>query len=125
MNINIFSKSSEYDTFLKGAVIFKAGDSGDLAYAVKEGVVNILVGERVVEQVKPGGIFGEMALIDHNTRSATAVAATDCQLVPISARQFTLLVQQTPFFALEVMRLMAERLRSANECLQISPHTPA
>ncbi|HEU5100134.1 MAG TPA: Crp/Fnr family transcriptional regulator [Roseiflexaceae bacterium] len=59
----------------------------------------------------PGGIVGEMALIDDRPRSATAVAATDCRLVPIDERRFTFLVQQTPMFALAVMRVMAERLR--------------
>ncbi len=105
----------------QGSVIFREGDSGDLAYAVKEGEVEILVGSLVVERVLPGGIFGEMVFIDDKNRSASAVAATDCQLVPISVRQFTLLVQETPFFALEVMSMMASRLRRANERLHASP----
>jgi CRP-like cAMP-binding protein len=112
--MNIFSNAVEFSTFNQGSVIFTEGDPGDCAYAVKSGEVEILVNGKVVDRVLPGGIFGEMALIDQKTRSASVIAATDCQLVSISERQFYLLVQQTPFFALEVMRVMAERLRRLN-----------
>jgi CRP-like cAMP-binding protein len=56
-------------------------------------------------------MFGEMALIDREPRSATAVAETDCELVVIDKRRFWFLVQETPYFAEIVMRVMADRLR--------------
>ena len=52
-----------------------------------------------------------MALIEHAPRTATATAKTDCALVPISEKRFTFMVQQTPHFALQIMKVMAERLR--------------
>lgn len=58
-----------------------------------------------------------MALIDRNTRSATAVAKTACKLVPIDEKRFKFLVQQTPNFALQLMRIIAERLRRMDERL--------
>ena len=61
------------------------------------------------------GIFGEMALIDDSPRSATAVALTDVTLAPIKENQFLFLVQNTPFFALSVMRVLARRLRRQNK----------
>jgi CRP-like cAMP-binding protein len=64
-----------------------------------------------VEELGSGGVFGEMALIDTGTRSATAIAKTDCRLVPINERRFQFLVQQTPNFALQLMRIIADRLR--------------
>jgi CRP/FNR family transcriptional regulator, cyclic AMP receptor protein len=60
-------------------------------------------------------IFGEMALIDSEPRSATAVAITDVELVPITEKQFLFLVGQTPYFALKVMRTLAQRLRVTNK----------
>ena len=54
---------------------------------------------------------GELALIDRRPRSATAVAVTACVLAPIDEKQFQFMVQQTPFFALQVMRVLTERLR--------------
>jgi CRP-like cAMP-binding protein len=56
-----------------------------------------------------------MALIDSESRSAAAVAVTDVGLVPVSERQFLFLVNQTPYFALKVMRVLAQRLRVANK----------
>jgi CRP-like cAMP-binding protein len=55
-----------------------------------------------------------MALIDNSPRSATAIAKTDCKVVPLDQRRFQFLVQETPFFALQVMTIMATRLRHAN-----------
>ncbi len=83
-------------------------------YLVKSGEVDIIVGDHIVETVVPGDILGEMALIDREPRSATARAKTDCALLPVNQRQFTFMVQETPFFALEVMRTMSRRLRSKN-----------
>jgi CRP-like cAMP-binding protein len=56
-----------------------------------------------------------MALIEREPRTATAVARTECQVVPIDEKRFRFLVQQTPMFALEVLRVMSSRLRKANE----------
>jgi CRP-like cAMP-binding protein len=52
-----------------------------------------------------------MALIDRSPRSADAVAKTDCTLAVVTQRRFTFLVQETPFFAVDIMRVLAERLR--------------
>ena len=60
---------------------------------------------------EPGGLFGEMAVIDREPRSATAVTATDAELVAIDKRRFWFLVQETPYFAEIVMRTMAARIR--------------
>jgi CRP/FNR family cyclic AMP-dependent transcriptional regulator len=98
-----------------GQTIFLAGDAGDCMYAVLDGEVELRKGERVLETVGHGGVFGEMALIDGAPRSATAMARTDCRLVAIGQRRFLTLVQQTPFFALQLMQVLTERLRRNGE----------
>jgi CRP-like cAMP-binding protein len=55
-------------------------------------------------------VFGEMVLIDSNPRAA-AVASTACKLVPVSQKRFLFMVQQTPHFSLQIMKVIAERLR--------------
>jgi CRP-like cAMP-binding protein len=112
--IGLFRNSTDFETFAAGSVIFNEGDSGRHLYAVKEGTVDILVHGQVVASIGPGEIFGEMALIDSEPRSAKAVAKTECQLVSVDERRFAFLVQQTPQFALQVMKIMAERLRKAD-----------
>jgi CRP/FNR family cyclic AMP-dependent transcriptional regulator len=43
------------------------------------------------------------------------IVTSCCKLIPVNARRFTFLVQQTPFFAIHVMKMLAERLRAMNE----------
>jgi CRP-like cAMP-binding protein len=94
-----------------GEVIFEQGEHGDGMYIVHAGSVALKDGDRVVETVAAPALFGEMALIEHEPRSLTAVAATDAVLVELSARHFWVLVHETPYFAQLVMSVMAERLR--------------
>ena len=91
--------------------------SGAATPFIKSGQVRIQIGNRTVTELAPDTIFGEMALIDDEPRSATAVAATDVELVPVSEKQFLFLVSQTPYFALKVMRVLATRLRETNKSL--------
>jgi CRP-like cAMP-binding protein len=58
-----------------------------------------------------------MALIDDSPRSATVIAKTDVKLVPISRERFMFLVQNTPFFAIEVMQTLVGRLRHMDTLL--------
>ena len=80
-------------------------------YGVLEGQVEIVLNGKVVETVEEGGIFGELAVIDTHIRSATAVAKTACRLAAIDQKRFTYLIQQTPYFAIQVMQVMADRLK--------------
>jgi CRP-like cAMP-binding protein len=96
-------------------MIFEEGDRGDEFFIVVRGEVEIRSGDRHFETLGPDGIFGEMALIDDSPRSATAVALTDVTLAPIKENQFLFLVQNAPFFALSVMRVLARRLRRQNK----------
>jgi len=98
--------------FKAGETVFREGDDGYVMYVVLEGSVKLSVTGRSVEKVGKGGVFGEMALIDKSPRSATAVAVTDSMLVSVTSERFKSLVQETPGFALEIMSIMAARLRS-------------
>jgi CRP/FNR family transcriptional regulator, cyclic AMP receptor protein len=101
--------------FAKGNTIFREGEQGDEFFVVVGGEVEIRSGNRWFETVGQNGIFGEMALLDESPRSATAVALTDVTVVPIQEQQFLFMVKHTPFFALRVMRVLANRLRRQNK----------
>lgn len=103
--------------FKTGDVIFEKGADAQNLYIVKSGKVEIRLGNRLLETLSDNDIFGEMALIDPAPRSATAVAATDVKLVPVGEKQFLFLVSHTPHFALNVMRVVARRLRAANSAI--------
>jgi CRP-like cAMP-binding protein len=113
----LFSNTEDYVSFKAGQLIFKEGESGKFMYVIIEGEVDVIVGGKHVDTVGAGKILGEMALIDTGPRSATAISKTDCKVVPISRAHFIYLVQQRPNFALEVMRVMADRLRRMNALL--------
>jgi CRP/FNR family transcriptional regulator, cyclic AMP receptor protein len=100
--------------FARGDVIFAAGQAGDRMYIVRSGSVELRVGDTLLETVVPGGVFGELALIDPAPRSATAVAGFDCSLAAVGVQQFHGLVQKVPNLALEVMKVMARRIRRTN-----------
>lgn len=114
-SFGMFQNAEEYETYPPGHIIFKRGDPGTVMYVVKSGEVELQVENKPFTTLGPGEIIGEMALIDHAPRSLTAIAKTECHLVPIDQKRFSFLVQQTPFFALEVMKVMAERLRTFYE----------
>jgi len=109
--IELFRHADQWLGFEPGKVIFAEGDPADVMYVIVEGEVDVLAGGKPIEVAEAGTTLGELALIDHSTRSATAIARTAVRLVPISAKKFQLMVQETPFFALQVMSIMAERLR--------------
>jgi CRP/FNR family transcriptional regulator, cyclic AMP receptor protein len=98
-------------SYAAGQSIFDEGQPGDHMYVVLEGEVELFIHGRMVETLGEGGVLGEMALLDSAPRTARAVARTNCKLVPVTQKRFNLLVQHTPDFALQIMRVMAGRLR--------------
>ncbi|UCF75450.1 MAG: cyclic nucleotide-binding domain-containing protein [Betaproteobacteria bacterium] len=69
------------------------------------------MGDQVVERLGPGGVFGEMALGDQSTRGASAVAETDCVLLPVNRSDFLDLITSSPEIGMSLLRAIAERLR--------------
>jgi CRP-like cAMP-binding protein len=101
----------------KGKIIMVAGQAGALMYVVIEGRVAISIRGAVVERVGPGGVFGEMALVDQSPRAANAVADTDCALLAINRNVFVNLVKSEPSFGIALLSAMAERLRNTATAL--------
>lgn len=109
--INLFLNSQDFFTFEPGQVIFQRGEASDFMYGIMDGEVEIRVDSKTLEVISDGSVFGEMALIDNEPRSASAIARTECRVVQIDKDGFHRLIRENPDFALEVMRVMSERLR--------------
>ena len=116
--INVFKNETNFQILEAGTVIFKRGDPSDFMYALLECEVDIIVEGKVVATFGPGNLFGEMALIDNGPRSATAQVKTTAKVVPVDKRRFMFMIQQTPFFAIQVMQLMAERIRQFDDTVK-------
>jgi len=83
-------------------------------FGVISGEVDIFIGNVILEVVGAGMVFGEMALIDDEVRSASASARTDCRLAQIDLATFEVLAASSPGFARQIMKVMARRLRHMN-----------
>ena len=115
--IEIFSHNTAKITIPAGHALFREGEEGNQMFVLETGTAEVLVHNRVVETLTHGSIVGEMGLVSPGPHSASVIARTDCEFVAVDQKRFQFLVQQTPFFAVQVMRLMAERLRATNNLL--------
>lgn len=92
-----------------GSVIFQEGDSGDSAFIIADGEVEIVRGDRVIATVGKGEIIGELALIDNHPRMATARAVGPVELIAISQANLTKRIERLEHSD-KVMRLIMETL---------------
>jgi len=108
---NIFETEVVPIALFAGDVIYSDGDEPTAMYIVQSREVELRVCGTCIETVGPDGFFGEMALVDHGPRAATAVAKTECIIIPVSERHCIYMVEETPLFALLVLRTTVARLR--------------
>jgi CRP-like cAMP-binding protein len=88
LTCTVFNNEPDVRPFSAGQMIFEQGQPGDVMYAVLEGEAEINRQNRVLEMVTPGGVFGEMALIDQHPRSASAIGKKDGRVAAITAKRF-------------------------------------
>jgi CRP-like cAMP-binding protein len=104
--------------FPAGAVIFEEGDPGSRMYVIQSGEVRILkrVGAREIElaRLSAGEAFGEMALLEEQPRSATAIVASPARILEIDEAAFADLIRRNGEIALRLLRRLSARLREAN-----------
>jgi len=104
-------KETTHQQIPAGETIFHAGDTGYGMYFILSGEVEITLKGQRLDYLVAGQLFGEMALVDDQVRSATATAVSDCVLAHIDKARFSALTQQRPSFAAELMVIMSTRLR--------------
>lgn len=95
----------------RGSMIMKEGQAGVLMYVVLEGGVAVTIQGKLVERVGPGGVFGEMALVERTPRLASAVAESACTLLAINRNTFLNLVRASPDFGVALLGAVSERAR--------------
>jgi CRP-like cAMP-binding protein len=103
--------------------LFHQGDPGDAAYVVLSGDADVLIdtpsGEQKVAAVEPNSIVGEIAILCDVARTATVRAASPIEALRIRKEHFVQLLSENPGMALEIMRVLADRLsRTTGELTQ-------
>ncbi|MCU0241584.1 MAG: Crp/Fnr family transcriptional regulator [Vicinamibacteria bacterium] len=103
----------------KDTVVFFENDQGDSFFAIVSGRIKVTIlgddGKEVILSVLgPGDFFGEMALLDDEPRSATAIAAVDTELLCLKRVEFHGAVQRNPTIVMGLMHVLTARLRKAN-----------
>jgi CRP/FNR family transcriptional regulator, cyclic AMP receptor protein len=124
----VFEENGEYVEFKSGTKLFVEGQAGDkrglfsmsktnYMYFLAEGEVHLTCGGKLIDAVRPGGVFGEMAVVSQQPggaampRSATATAATDCMAYALDPSRAEFALKFAPDFALMMMSVMFDRLR--------------
>jgi CRP-like cAMP-binding protein len=116
--LKLLAFTSEMINFQDGEVLFKAGEPGDCAYVIMEGDVEILssVDEgAVVALLSANQIFGELALLNDEPRSATLRARGDLKVMKISESMFIELIRESPGLALNVVKQLSQKLAVSHQ----------
>ena len=118
--LNRLASYAHTKSFAAGGTIFEKGDPGTSLFAVCTGTVKISnqsIGgkDAVFNLISSGGIFGEIALLDGQPRTADALALTNCELMVIDRRDFVPLVSQNPAIALKLIEILCKRIRHTSE----------
>jgi len=104
-------------TVPKGAFILRQNEDGQEMFCLRRGQAELRVNSVVVETIGVGGILGELALLDKEPRTASAVATEECDLLVYDLERFEYLLAMTPDFALRIMKLLARRLRAIDRAV--------
>jgi CRP/FNR family transcriptional regulator len=107
-------------TYGRGQVVFRQGDHGDTCYIVRDGSVRVTHDHTdgrtiTLAELRPGDMFGELAMFDSERRSATVQALEDTSALALLAGDMRRMLLTHPHIAVNMLAWLAERLRNAND----------
>lgn len=105
------------EKFAKNSLVFKEGDNGTSMYLVVHGEVSITKGETILNTLGSLDIFGEMAVLEKEKRSATVVAKTACRLLRLDGDELLKLIDEQPRIAIEICKYLSKRIQKLNKRL--------
>ena len=102
-------------TVATGTVLAREGRAPQQFVLIVTGSASVKVGERVVATLGPGDSIGELSLLDSGPQSATVTTEGECELLAVAANEFQAMLDESPGFARNLLKSMAQRLRSMDE----------
>jgi CRP-like cAMP-binding protein len=118
--LNLFGGDEGAVRLAPGEKLFAKGDPATTMYVVRTGALQVHDGNVIYETVGPGGILGEMAIVDGAPRSAGVRAEHASEVIAIDQARFLRMVERTPFFAIRIMQVLTRRLRHTNERVKLT-----
>ncbi len=118
-SLRILSRTARIINIRKGEFVFIQSDPSEKCYIVRSGLVSILLEsadgrEMVINEMRTGDLFGEVGLLTDHTRSTSAVARTDCELLEFSSQTFLQIIDNEPLLARRMLEMTASRLRKSS-----------
>ena len=118
IDMRVFAKGAGVNViFPAGSIVFNKGDPGSCMYVVQSGIVEMMIGETVIEVCGPNEAIGFMSMIDGAARSSTARVKEAVELSIIDPRKFRFMIDEVPNFASYIMGAMARRIRGMGQAM--------
>jgi CRP/FNR family transcriptional regulator, cyclic AMP receptor protein len=118
VDMRLFAKKAGTSlNYAAGSIVFNKGDPGECMYVVQSGVIEMVIGDKVIEVCGPNEAIGFMSMIDEAPRSSTARVKDACEVSVIDRRKFRFMVDEVPNFALYIMGAMARRIRGMGRAM--------
>ena len=119
IDMRLFAKKAGTSlTYPAGSSIFNKGDPGECMYVVQSGVIEMVIGDQIVEVCGANEAIGFMSMIDEAPRSSTARVKEACEVSVIDRRKFRFMVDEVPNFAIYIMGAMARRIRGMGQVMR-------
>lgn len=107
-------------SFPANYTIFRQGEEGRSLYIVVSGRVKVHIGNKLLAEVEQGKYFGEMAVFDTQTRSATATTIEPCECLELTQEQLYDAIEETPEIAVNIIRELSRLIRKLNESIDVN-----
>src|ERR1700760_123418 len=104
-------------SFGTGNTAFQQGEAGHCMYIVQSGVIDMVIGDKIIETIGANEALGFMSMIDAAPRSSTARVREACELSLIDQRTFRFMVDEVPNFATYIMGVLARRIRGMSKAI--------
>ena len=112
------AEAADETSYPSGQTIFEKGGEGDSMYVIADGSVRIYDGAKTLASLPQGAFFGELSILDDETRSATATAETDCLLLVIRQDSFRRILSKQFDVTDNLLKILARRIREHSTHLE-------
>jgi CRP/FNR family transcriptional regulator, cyclic AMP receptor protein len=116
----LLARSSRWKYLARGEILFFQADPSELAYVVRSGTISIVLNspdgrEMVVNEMHSGDMFGELGILTRKSRSASAIARSNSELLAIPRQAFLRIIDDEPQLARLILEMTASRLQMSGK----------